>query len=54
MYLYNHRDVSEWFKVQSWNDCAGATPPRVRIPSSLNFVKLDDVKFFIEKNKKTI
>ena len=24
--------VSEWFKVQTWNVCAGATPPGVRIP----------------------
>ncbi len=27
-------EVSEWFKVQTWNVCVGATPPRVRIPPS--------------------
>ena len=29
-------EVSEWFKVQTWNVCVGATPPRVRIPPSPN------------------
>ncbi len=28
----NNGAVSEWFKVQTWNVCAGATPPGVRIP----------------------
>ena len=27
-------EVSEWFKVQTWNVCVGATPPGVRIPPS--------------------
>lgn len=27
-------EVSEWFKVQTWNVCAGATLPGVRIPPS--------------------
>ena len=27
-------EVSERFKVQTWNVCVGATSPRVRIPPS--------------------
>ena len=32
-------EVSEWFKVQTWNVCVGATPPGVRIPPSPIFNK---------------
>lgn len=30
--------MSEWFKVQTWNVCVGATPPGVRIPPSPFFM----------------
>ena len=36
---YHLGEVSEWFKVQTWNVCVGETPPRVRIPPSPNLYK---------------
>ncbi len=32
--MLSHGEVSEWFKVQTWNVCVGETPPGVRIPPS--------------------
>ena len=42
-------EVSEWFKVQTWNVCAGATLPGVRIPPSpflLSEIKIDELRPF--------
>ncbi len=46
--------MSEWFKVQSWNDCVGEAPPRVRIPSSLFFYKLHAELTFNSKGENSM
>ena len=42
-------EVSEWFKVQTWNVCAGETLPWVRIPPFPPFYFLSSFSFLIKK-----
>ena len=43
-----HGEVSEWFKVQTWNVCVGATSPWVRIPPFPDYKNdLSEVVFFM-------
>ena len=44
------REVTEWLKVHAWKACVLARVPRVRIPSSLQFLVLTN--YFNHKRNK--